>query len=263
MVRLWRTISAWPVAMALLAGLLHAPELHAQPVSSPDQLAEKLVKLRGEVEELSEALTNEKVESRNELQSLARQKSDLEVELDREQVRLAKLRDSLQKSKQKVQEIAAVGEDLAPIYEAAMAGLRGYVEGSLPFRRGERLAELAKIDEQRRTGLLTYPRALTRLWSFVEDELRMTRESALFQQTITVDGREQLANVIRVGMVTMYFQTDDGAVGYTQKSGDGWRFVRVDSTDDRKAVRTLFDNFRKQIRVGLFVVPNALPKVTK
>jgi hypothetical protein len=250
-------------ALAFVAVSLLAPALQAQSGQAPDELAEKLVKLRAEVEELSEQLTTQKVEARNELSSLARQKSDLEVELDREQVRVAKLRDSLSKSKEKVKEVSAVGEDLAPIYDAALAGMRAYVERSLPFRRAERLAELDKIDEQRRTGLLTHPRALTRLWSFIEDELRMTRESALFQQTITLDGREQLANVVRVGMVAMYFQTEDGAVGHTQPSSEGWRFVRVSATEERKLVRALFDNFRKQIRVGLFVVPNALPEVQK
>lgn len=245
-------------AVALLAG--SGALGHAQ---SADVLAKRLASLRAEVEELSEDLAEQKRDTRNELQSLARQKADMKVELDREKIRVKKLRATLDKKRQKVAEASSQGEDLAPIYSASLAEMRTYVSGSLPFRTAERLAELDKIEEQRRTGILSYPRALTRLWSFIEDEFRMTRESAAFQQTITVDGEEQLAEVVRIGMVMLFFKTNDGELGYTRKTADGWTFVRAADGAERKQIRKLFDSFRKQIRVGLFTLPNALPEVSK
>lgn len=247
------------VAVALLLVALGAPDGRAE---SADDLARRLAALRAEVEELSEELTEQKTATRNELQALARQKADLQVELDREQVRVSKLRAALAKKREKIEATSDSAEDLKPVYDAALAGIRGYVARSLPFRRRERLAELDKIDEQRRTGVLTYPRALIRLWSFVEDELRMTRENAAFQQTIELDGEEQLAEVVRVGMVMVFFQTSDGVVGYTQQAADGtWSFVRADDPAQRKQIRALMDSFKKQIRVGMFHLPNALPAV--
>ena len=248
------------VLTVLLGMLLVARSAHAQ---SADVLATRLAELRAEVEELSEELSQHKTDSRNELQALARQKSDLKVELDREQVRLAKLRESLAGRRTKLEQTSAEGKDLQPVFDAALAGLRRYVSGSLPFRRPERLAELVKIEEQRRSGVLTYPRALGRLWSFAEDELRMTHENAAFQQTIELDGEEQLAEVVRVGMVMLYFQTRDGAVGYTQRTPQGWTYVRADDSGERKQIRDLFDSFKKQIRVGFFRLPNALPQGAK
>lgn len=253
-------ISASSGLVALLGVLFAAPVAHAQ---SADALAARLSELRADVEKLSEELSQHKVDSRNELQALARQKSDLKVELDREQVRLAKLRESLAGKRTKLEQTSAEGNDLQPVFDGALDGLRRYVSASLPFRRPERLAELAKIEEQRRSGLLTYPRALGRLWSFAEDELRMTHENAAFQQTIELDGDEQLAEVVRVGMVALYFQTRDGAVGYTRRTPQGWAFVRADSSDERKQIRDLFDSFKKQIRVGFFRLPNALPQGAK
>jgi len=249
-----------PVSALLIGLVAFAPAARAQ---SADALAKRLAKLRAEVEGLSEDLTQRKTDARNELQSLARQKSDLQVELDREQIRVQKLRAALNNRREKLEQTSAQGEDLAPVYDAAIAGMRGYVEGSLPFRRVERLGELDKIDEQRRSGVLSYPSAVVRLWSFVEDEFRMTRESAAFQQTIAVDGEDKLAQVVRVGMVMLFYQTNDGEVGYTTRSGDEWKFVVAASSDERKQIRRLFDSFKKQIRVGLFTVPNALPPVTR
>ena len=228
---------------------------------SAEVLATKLAELRSEVEELSEDLTTVKTDARNEVQALARQKSDLEVELDREQVRLQKLRSSLSTKHEKIAATSSDGQDLAPLFEAALASMRGHVQGSLPFRREERLAELDKIEEQRRTGVLTYPRALVRLWGFIEDEFRMTRENASFRQTITLDGEEKLAEVVRLGMTMLFFQTSDGQLGHTRKSGEDWAFV-VAAEADEKGIRDLFDSFKKQIRVGFFRVPNALPAGT-
>lgn len=243
--------------VALVAGVVAvAPAVRAD---SAADMAERLASLRAEVEELSEDLTEAKAETRNQIQSLARQKSDLQMELERETLRVAKLRESLDEKRKTIAETSSEGEDLKPVFEASLAALRDYVGASLPFRREERLAEIDKLEEQQRTGLLTYPRALSRLWSFVEDELRMTRENAMFQQTITLDGAEQLADVVRIGMVMLYFRTSDGEVGHTVKTADGWRLVTAADSDQRKQIRNLFDSFKKQIRVGLFRIPNALP----
>jgi hypothetical protein len=255
-------MSFWPSPAAvgllgLAVAVLSLPySSHAQ---SADQLATKLADLRAEVEQLSEQLTKYKVDTRNELQSLARQKSDLRVEVDREQVRVQKLRFSLAERRSAIDETAQEGEDLGPAFETAVGNMRAYISQSLPFRRQDRLSELENIEEQRRTGILSYPRALARLWSFAEDELRMTRENAAFRQTITLDGEELLADVVRVGMVMMFFQTSDGVVGYSHKTATGWTFERADNPDQRRQIRELFDTFRKQIRVGFFWIPNALP----
>lgn len=244
---------SWRITLLVVAATVSTA--HAQ---SAADLADDLTRLRADVEQLSEQLTNQKTETRNELQSLARQKSDLQIELDREKVRVDKLRAGLAKKREQVEATSKQGEELRPLYESGMATMRAYVEGSMPFRQRERLAELDKIEEQRASGVLTYPRALSRLWGFIEDELRMTRESAMFQQTIVLDGAERLADVIRVGMVMLYFATADGDVGYAQQRGGAWAFVRVDGTE-RKQIKALFDSFKKQIRVGLFVLPSALP----
>jgi hypothetical protein len=249
--------------LVLLATMAVAATARAQPAESPETLARRLAEMRAQVEELSEQLSQIKTDSRNELQALARQKSDLKVELDREQVRLSKLRESLATKRQKIEQTAGEGKDLEPVFRAALAGFRQYIGQSLPFRRPERLGELAKIEDQQKSGLLTYPRALARLWSFAEDELRMTHENAAFQQTIELDGEEQLAEVVRVGMVMLYFQTRDGTVGYTHRTPQGWKYVRAEDSADRKQIRELFNSFQKQIRVGFFRLPNALPQGTK
>lgn len=230
---------------------------------SADALAERLASMRADVEGLSERLAESKGDSRNEMQSLARQKSDLQLELDREEVRLSKLRAVLQEKKVRITESEDRGDDLAPVFDAALKSLRDYVGASMPFRRVERLGELDKLEEQQRSGVLTYGKALVRLWSFVEDELRMSRESGSFQQTISVAGEEKLAQVVRIGMVMLYFQTSDGKTGYSTQQNAAWSFVHARGGEQQKQIAHVFDSFKKQIRIGLFTLPNALPAVQK
>ncbi len=230
--------------------------------ASADELAKRLAAMRAEVEGLSEELAEAKEDARSEVQLLARQTADLQLELDRENVRAAKLRSVLQEKKLRIAESEGRGDDLAPIFTSGVGQLRRYVLASMPFRHAERLGELAKLEEQQRSGALSYGKAVVRLWSFVEDELRMSRESGVFQQTIAVDGEDKLAQVVRVGMVMLYFQTSDGKTGYATRAGGKWQFT-ASKGEESKQIAKLFASFKKQIRVGLFRVPNALPSLER
>lgn len=221
-------------------------------------LASRLSALRGEVEQLASRLSTASNDHKKTLRSLSRQRSELELEAKREETRVQKMSSAIAKRRAEIQAEKAKGDRLVPVYEEAFGSVRGYVERSLPFRRGERLASLDKIQEQYRGGLLTPARALQRLWSFVEDEQRMSKESGLYKQTITVDGQEQLAEVIRVGMVMLYYKTEEGRVGRVAKQGDAYEYVSVDDPEQQKRVLDLFTSFKKQIRVGFFELPNGL-----
>jgi len=227
------------------------------------QLGRRLAQLRGEVEALSTELSREEVEHRDQMRSFARQKAELEAELKREQLRLQRIKHETEQKKAATTAQKDQSDKLQPLFQSSVEALRSHIRSALPFRASERLAELDRIVEQHKTGLLTTERALARLWSFVEDEIRLTKESSLQRQTLVVDGTEQLVDVVRIGMVMLFFKTGDGAVGHAVKQGDTWTTRTFTTPEERKQVLRLFDNFKKQIRVGYFEIPNALPEPTR
>lgn len=250
----------------LLAGtvlLLAAATAGSASADDVIQLGRRLAQLRGEVETLSTELAREETEHRDKMRSLARQKAELEAELKREQMRLQRIKVETDKKKAAIAEQKDHSEKLLPIFNESVLALRSHIRHSLPFRTDERLAEIDKIVEQRNAGLLTTERALARLWSFVEDEVRLTKESGLHRQTLAVDGAEQLVDVVRVGMVMLFFKTSDDVVGYAVKQGESWTTHTETTPEGRKRILALFDNFKKQIRVGYFEIPNALPEQTR
>lgn len=241
------------LAVAALAFALPAV---GDPVAA---LAERLAALRGEVEGLSADLAEKENELRDQMRSYARQKAELKLELQKEETRLRKTRLAINQKKDLIEAHKKDDQALDPIFEEAVEEVRAYVEGSLPFKRDERLSALKKIEDQHKAGLLTPPRAVSRLWTFLEDEFRLTRESGMYRQTIQLDGEDELADVIRVGMVMLYFKDPDGRVGYADRTDQGWTYKAFEGEDERRRVMALFDSMKKQIRVGFFELPNALP----
>ncbi|MDD9936058.1 MAG: DUF3450 family protein [Myxococcales bacterium] len=247
----------WELSGGVLAlvCLCHAGGAQAQDMG---KLAGELASLRGDVETLSAQLASNKGDMQDELRTMARQKAELALELDRERMRLQKVRISIAQKQKLVSEEKEKSRELVPVFKKTARGVRAYIERSLPFRLEERVAELDKIEGQLAGGMLSPQRALARLWTLMEDEFRMTRESGLFRQTIVLDGKEQLADVARIGMVMLFFRTSDGVHGHAAKDGDGWTYRVLQAPDQAKLVDGLFESFKKQIRVGYFTLPNAL-----
>ena len=90
----------------------------------------------------------------------------------------------------------------------------------------------------------------------------LASQSALDRQIITLNGQEVLADVARLGMVSLYYRTDQGEVGRAVRDGEGWRYEPVTDEAARLQLVDLFDALSKQVRVGFFLLPAAIPAVS-
>jgi hypothetical protein len=160
-------------------------------------------------------------------------------------------------------DVAVAGDSSSvnePVLLDQLGRLRTQVSRGFPFKRGERLAELDEIELQLSGGVLTAQRAFNRLWAFVEDEMRISRENAIYSQSIELDGANVLVDIAKLGNAMMYFRTRDLKYGRAIESAQGWRFELLAEPADQERTARLFDALRKQIRQGYFELPNALPR---
>lgn len=246
--------------LAFVAATLVAALAFADP--KLDQLATRLAELRAEVEGLSSRVEESKQTRRADQRSFASQRADLEFQLQREQRRVAQLEAQMEKRKARIAQASVGGKELVPAVKSSLAELRARIETGLPFKRGERLAQLDELERKLDEGVLTPQKATVQLWALVEDELRLTRENGMYRQIVELDGDEVLVDVARLGMVTMYFQSDDGRVGWVEKHGDDWRWKPTTTETEQQQILLLFDALSKQIRTGYFELP-ALPGGTR
>lgn len=242
----------------MLAAVLSLSGGHAS-AGAVDNLADGLVRLRGEVEELQGQLDLEKEDHRNRMAALTSQVADLGVEERRQNVNLEKMQQALAKFNESRSEISADADSLSPVLHEAISGLYDYVAHGLPFKEEERLGVLTKLRSDLDNQLIDPKRAVNRLWAFVEDEIRLSKENGIYRQTIDLGGEKMLADVAKLGSMMLFFQTNDRRVGMAKREGNGeWHFVELNDNRSKEQIVGLFDTLKKQIRQGYFELPNPL-----
>jgi outer membrane murein-binding lipoprotein Lpp len=247
---------------AVFAALLFS-SFAVQAQDATDALANRLIQMRGQVDELQSELNLMREEHKNRMTYLTAQLTEMEANRDREALRVQQLDQELEQMREQVSAAGETSEALSPIILANLYELRAQVQKGFPFKVGERLAALDEIETQLNSGVITAHRAFNRLWAFVEDEIRITRENAIYSQSIALDGQNVLVDVAKLGNAMMYFRTRDLQYGRAVEGPQGWTFERFQSATDQEMVARLFDSLRKQIRQGYFTLPAALPAEAK
>jgi hypothetical protein len=251
-------LKKFAVASTVAASLVLAVGTAGAASGQFSKLAERLAELRSEVDGLTGQVESKKTRLQSRLRSIQRQRSDLEMQIEKEQMRVDRIRQKIAKHKEKMEARKSAADDVEPAVKQALATVRESVEQGPPFKRSERLAELDKLAEQMDEGVLSPQKVASRSWQFVEDELRLSRESGLYSQVIDLNGREVLADIARIGMVAMYFKTDDGRVGVAERTDGAWSWRVIDEQKQKRRVETLFESFKKSVRVGYFELPTGL-----
>ena len=227
-------------------------------MASSDNMAESLMKLRAEVEQLDSAIADEKDTYKGTMKSLRMQKNDLESIIAREDLRIKQLQVEMSKVKKEVKEAGKNSVGLKPLVLEALAALEQNVQSQIPFKTEDRIADIQRIQKQVENDEVTAQKGLALTWNSYGYAIRMSKENGIFKQTITLNGQDRLAEVARVGTMMMFFKTPDDAMGYVVKEGDNWNYIEVLSKDEKNQIAALFDAFKKQIRTGYFTLPNAL-----
>lgn len=225
-----------------------------------EKLAGEVARLRTEVETLSERIEDEKQETRSRLRALSGQKNSLEAEIQREELRVKQIEQELRRVKEQVRQAGELQREIEPAVLEAAAALERPIAAGLPFKVEQRLEDLRKIPAELREDVIAPGTAVARLWSIVEDELRLLRENGMYTQRITLEGEEVLVDVARVGMAMLFFRTPDERFGYARKTPSGWTYELLDNQLTQEKVEAYFASLERRVRVGFFELPNALQK---
>ncbi len=227
--------------------------------NSLDNLAKALAKIRGEVEELQTQLDTEKEKHGINMSSLASQLADLSVEERRQKMSIEKLEHSTEKIIEDSKQAEQSGEMLKPVLFEILGDFKQHVLAGFPFRVEDRVKAIEDLENNIKNQLVDPNRAVNQTWALIEDEIRLTRENGIYQQTILLDGERVLVDIAKLGSVFLFFQTRDNRTGMARRVNDSeWRFEITDATSDIERIAKLFDALKKQIRQGYFELPNPM-----
>ncbi len=224
-------------------------------------LARQLVDGRAAVERLASQVELKKTAEREALRSSAQQEGDLERQLKALELELEELRRAAAAKAAAVEQRQRARQSLKPLVLRHLDAVAALVREALPFKAAERLAALDELRREVEAERVPADEGLSRLWSSLEDELRLTREVGLHRQRLDVEGQALLCDVAKLGMALMYFRTLDGRLGVVRREGEGWRYAVVTASAEREQLAALFEALDKHIRQGFFVLPNPLEEV--
>jgi hypothetical protein len=244
---------------ALLLVTLVVPTARAEEAGT-DALALALARLRGEIESMSDDIQAMEAEERERRMTLAALATEASAERARADMRLSRLSEERARKSTEANTLAASEDALKPAIARVLVSLDDQMAQGLPYKTAARRAAVKEIDDGLRMGTLAPRQALLRTWALVQDEDRLTKESVLDRQVITVDGEELHADVVRLGMTALYFKTtdakaSDAKVGLFIKRDGAWKTKVLTNADDAALVRALFDAQKTQVKTGRFTLP--------
>lgn len=237
--------------------LIAALPLSADRLSN---LAQSLIELRSDVEKLHNQLDDTKESYAISMKSLNVQRADVETAISRESLKIKQLNSALKKVQKRIALQSGGSKAYKQVAQDAIKFLKAELATQLPFKMEDRQKELDTISDRIAHNQITPEKGLNRVWAIYEDNFRMSHENGVFRQNVTLDNKEYLADVVRLGSLAMYFKTSDGKMGYFTQTDSGWTLVETVESEDKALIAHLFDSMKKQIRSGFFTIPNTFSK---
>lgn len=247
------SLAAWVALTSVAVPLVLFPQESQEALTN---LARRISEKRAQVESLSDEVQLSKTEYNEELRSLETQIADVETQINREELRLRQVERDLQEARRQMERARTSGDEIAPLVAQFLVQLQRYIRSGLPFLVDERLSEVEELERILMEGTVGAETVLTRTWNLLESEFRLTSESGIYRQTISVDGESQLAEVARLGTVLLFFQTFDDRYGYAVPSGNDWTYRMAESREESQQISNLFDSLRRNLREGYYTIPN-------
>ena len=228
-------------------------------LQSLENIAQELVDIRQQISHLHDNINFKKDKFHDQIRSYANQKNDLVVKISRADLNIKDLQRELNKLTELNDKKFQSYDEIEPVLKSAIKSLRASIEVSIPFKLKERLQALDDIRHRLETNIISPNKAANHLWAFVEDELVLGRSSGIYNESIRINGENKLVKVLRLGKIAMFYKTPNEGYGVLRNSQGNWKQSVVESGENTRQLDNLFDSFAKNIRNGLFTVPNFLP----
>jgi hypothetical protein len=149
-------------------------------------------------------------------------------------------------------QIDVINRQIFPLMERMIDGLDQSIKLDLPFlmeERTDRVESLRSIMERSDVSVAEKFRKVMEAYQ-IENDYGFNSET--YTQSLTLDGETRVYNILRIGRIGLYFQSDDTSItGYWDNNERTW--VRDDSarSEIRKGIRIA----KQQIAPELILVP--------
>ncbi len=212
------------ISILLLGVLVAASPAPGQPPETA--LREKV---QGSVEIRQDTQEKEDTWHREELTLISRYRSansrirTLEEQVDQSQEKARLLKERIRELSRRLEESERLEAGLQEVMDATLGRLERWVQQDLPFLPEERAARLRSLKEALTPGDTLPAGKLRRLLEALQVECEYGDSVEVYQQEIQVDGESVFADILRLGRLSIFWQTPDGKrVGEYDRAADRW-----------------------------------------
>lgn len=220
-----------------------------------NELVNKIMSLREEVQLISDEITSLNDELRTKAQSLAIEKGEVLAKknllLEEQKILNKTLKEKMEISGKGPEEILGLGS----MVKESLEELLVYIKNAVPFKLEEREKSVKDLLSKYEEGGLEQEKFLEKYWSLLQDELRLSSDVELQQQMIEIHGKKKFVEVVRVGMTSLFFRSLDGEIGHAVNEDNKWVFKSFDSSRNKNEVLKLFNAKKKLIEGEVFKLP--------
>ena len=176
----------------------------------------------------------------------------LQRQIDNQEQEMAALEES-------IKNVALIERQIIPMMTRMLDSLEVFIDLDTPFlieERHERLERLRGMMERSDVSAAEKFRRVVEAFQ-IENDYGRTIEA--YKHTVTVDGKEVEADFLRVGRISLAYQTvGGGTTGAWDK--DAGQFVKLDDAEFKNQVTHGLRVARKQVAPDLLVVPVFAPE---
>ena len=251
--RFFRRITSFTVAF--LFSLL-AIQGQSEAGKEADQIRKKVVQaieIRQKTQKKEDAWAGKKAKLAARYHSLRSQKEHLEKTKNELKKRLEFQKNLVAEAERKAKETERIRAELQSCLESNIDYLEVFIKRDLPFLPEERSNRLASIKEALARPDKTAAEKFRRVMEALQVEVEYGRTVEVYQDTIYVDSQPLLVDILRLGRLSIFWQTPDGkTVGHYDRATGGWLPL---SPGYRRNINKTVDMARRERTIDLVKLP--------
>ena len=176
----------------------------------------------------------------------------LESQIENQMKRVASIDES-------ISQVTVIQRQMTPLVIRMIDGLEQFVELDVPFQKEERLQRIQFLRDNLDRADVTVAEKFRGVLEAYNIELQYGRGVDTYRGTIELDGSPRDVDFLRVGRITLVYQTTDGAIsGAWDKSAGAW--VDLPSGEYEAAIRKGIRIAKKQATIELLTMPVTAPE---
>jgi hypothetical protein len=158
-----------------------------------------------------------------------------------------------------IAEAAIIQRQIPPLVTRMLDGLEQFVQLDMPFDLDRRMGNVEQVRGNLDRSDVTSAEAFRQVLELYSIELQYGRGIESYSDTIELNGVQREVDILRIGRVSLVYQTTDGAeTGAWNKDTQSWD--TLSSGDYAAAVRKGVRIAKKQATIELLNMPVAAPE---